>query len=171
MAKRKGLGGYENPQNYFRARVQGGLTGQKTLLEALKAAFTNSKTGYVNHNLINALAERQTPGFLESARQRELGTPQALEQALKDYYGNLETARGIITRGEVKPIRRIFKVKRKRGTGYLLKRMSIQAFAKANARVIAEGSRVAWATSRRELKLVTPKQAAAYRRQGKARLI
>ena len=162
----KGLGSYENPQRYFRLH---GDESQKTLLQALESTFTNRKTGRKNENLIKALATRQEQAFYESARQVDYGSKELLAQALQQYYGSLKLARTAMA--DIKVRRRGFKVHKVRGEGYLKKRMSITAFAKKNARALKTGARVTWATTRKELKLVSPKQAAAYRRQTRTRLL
>lgn len=165
----KGLGSYENPQRYFRAKVPF-LSGQETLVQALESVFTNRK-GVTNRNLVNALAERQAKEFYASARQRELGSREALAQALADYYGNKELADKAVASGEFKPRKRVFKVRKKRGEGYLKRRMGVLAFARRNAEKLKDESKTLWITTRNEIKVVSSRQAAAYRRQSKRTLL
>ena len=163
----RGLGSYENPQRYFRLH---GDHKQKTLFQALESTFTNRKTGRVNTKLIQALSTRQEQAFYESAKQVDLGSKSLLAQALRQYYGSLDLAKAAVHEG-FKVKRKAYRVRKVRGEGYLKKQMSITAFAKKNAKRLTDGARVVWATTRKELKLVTPKQAAAYRRQTKVKLL
>lgn len=163
---KKNLGKYENPQRYFKLR---GVKAD-SLSEALKQTFTNPKTGKTNWNLVRALESRQASLFKASARQADYGRPELLKQALTQFYGSDTLADAAIKSG-FKAERRAFLVERTRGEGYLKKRYSLTAFARKVHKQLEGGTRSIWATTRGTVRLVSNKQAAAWRRQSKVKLL
>lgn len=162
----KKLGAYENPQKYFKMR---GVKAE-SLSEALKQTFTNPKTGKTNWNLVRALESRQQQLFKAQARQLDYGDQGLLKQALTQFYGSDALAEAAIKSG-FKAERRSFLVERTRGEGYLKKKYSLTAFARKVHKQLATGTKSIWATTRGVVRLVSNKQAAAWRRQSKVKLL
>jgi len=116
------------------------------------------------------LESRQEKLFRAEARQLDYGDQGLLKRALTAFYGSDALAEAAVKSG-FKAERRSFLVERQRGEGYLKKRYSITAFARKVHKQLEGGTRSIWATTRGTVRLVSNKQAAAWRRQSKVKLL